>query len=39
MKFIIQALEGHKIFFVKKAIDKMNIYKYIYILVFHLKVK
>ena len=32
MKFIIQVLEGHKIFFVKKkTIDKMDIYKYIYI--------
>ena len=31
MKFIIQALEGHKIFFVKKTIDKMDSYIYIYI--------
>ena len=39
MKFIIQALEGHKIFFVKKKLDEMDIYKYIYmqliISVFH----
>jgi hypothetical protein len=40
MKCIIQALEGHKIFFVKKkTIDEMDIYKYIYmqliISVFH----
>ena len=31
MKFIIQAIEGHKIFFVKKkTIDNMDIYNYIY---------